>query len=228
MNTSSLFISLFFSFLLTSQVWASPIPFVLTPFSNNSQNHFKFSLKYTLGTHYGNATEGNGQILLDPQDFDQLQGQFKIPIHRMFTGNQKRDCHMRESLGLNYSLSRFPEDHVCDSQETLPSSGPDSIQYPYITFTLERGLLLSGNLSLGQESKIKVFGVWNIHGRNYKSVHEMNLSWVNEDQSQLRVQGKFDLSLADFDIHVKPANVLGLSIGVEDKVMVDLDFLLER
>src|SRR5262245_5385660 len=97
-----------------------------------------FSLGWTLGTHEGRASQVSGSLRarLDPLEI--LEGEFRVPIGAMSTGSVSRNCHMREALGIDYSRSRFPREHVCVNDQ-VPASGPDSVVFPDIVIK-PRGL----------------------------------------------------------------------------------------
>src|SRR5215471_21288056 len=89
-------------------------------------------IPYTFGTHQVAATQIEGQIELDSKSLDVRSGHLWVSISELKSDDPKRDCHMREALGLDYSRSRFPKEHVCDGQNRLPTSGNDAIVYPRI------------------------------------------------------------------------------------------------
>ena len=104
-----------------------------------------FEIGYTAGVHKGSASQVEGLVNFDANNQLTLAN-FTVPLSSLSTGNSTRDCHMREALGINYELSNFPKDHVCEAGDVLPSSGPNSVAYPTIEFEFSK--LASSSLPL--------------------------------------------------------------------------------
>src|ERR1700694_5095203 len=52
-------------------------------------------IPYDAGTHTGSAQSAGGTVKFDAKT-QTLSGQLAVPLAAMTTGNDKRDCHMRE------------------------------------------------------------------------------------------------------------------------------------
>src|SRR5919198_1701459 len=94
---------------------------------------------YTLGTHHEQVTEVDGTVRIDPETLRLERGRLVIPLAGFRSDDAKRGCHLREALGLDYTRSRFPREHVCDDRNQLPASGPDAIAFPEIVLELTKG-----------------------------------------------------------------------------------------
>ncbi|MGB7217445.1 MAG: YceI family protein [Vicinamibacterales bacterium] len=168
-----------------------------------------FSLGWTLGTHEGKASEVTGSVQARLEPLAIAQGEFRVPIAAMSTGSVSRDCHMREALGLDYARSRFPEEHVCVSDQ-LPASGPDSVAFPDIVVRM-RG---SGP---GPTALLEL----SLHGRTNRVSAPVRLQRIGSD---VQVQTEFELKLADFGITV----IMPPLMRVADHVTVRLNVLLRE
>lgn len=175
-----------------------------------------FRVPYSSGVHEGRALAIEGAVVGDLSAPQSLKGEFKVPIASLLTGNASRDCHLREALGLDYSKSAYPREHVCGSENTLPGQGPDSIVYPEINFKLK------SVVQKGPE-EAELSGEWTIHGKSRLSRFMVKTRYEGD---KVRIRGDLSLSLRDFDIQVKPAKILFLTIKVDDKVDVALDLVV--
>ncbi|MGZ3789165.1 MAG: YceI family protein [Bacteriovorax sp.] len=186
----------------------------------------QFHLPYTMGTHDGEAPLGKAQVFFDLENPGATTGEFRIPIDTMTTGNEERDCHMREALGLKYDQSDFPKEHVCSDSHHLPESGKNSVVFPEILFKISalKSLDKSGNIALEGETPIEVEGTWSIHGVSQKALIPMKITPMKQ---KFKVTGETLLSLKSFDITVKPAKVLFFTIEVKDQVKVNFDLTME-
>jgi len=192
-----------------------------------------FLIGYSAGTHHGRATDASGSAVLGIDPVQSVNAKFIVPIDSMTTGNEKRDCHMKQSLGLDYALSRFPREHVCNDQFRLPSTGPDSIAFPNIEFELlgwkPTSVDAPNTLVPGATLNVLARGRWTMHGQTKEMVSEeaqdmipLQLSIAEGMTDVLRVKGSFMVSLNDYGIVVKPL----LLITTRDKAKVTLDLLL--
>ncbi len=175
----------------------------------------RFSIGFTFGTHKGTASKIEGQIKArwGNQSLDLEPGSLAVLIGDLKTGNKKMECHLQESLGLDYEKSAFPEDHVCDGDE-LPQSGPNAIVYPKVTFSWERqkGLPIK-DMSVTVPLMVEMHGV-------KKGPYPVSLSLIQAVSAKplIQVDGQLDLKIADFGIVVKKT----LGIGVKDTVRIFL------
>jgi polyisoprenoid-binding protein YceI len=213
------------TFLLSTAALAAPQTYVLQPQANGDPG-IRFEVPYTAGVHQGIVHQATANVVYD-QALGTVQGHFSIPIVQMTTGDVKRDCHLRESLGLDYTRSKFPKDHVCDSSNQLPASGVDSIAFPTIEFEIvevhgEGGAAIPA-LVLGQAVKILVQPKWTLHGVSPASA-PIELEAAMKDSGNISLKGNFVLKLSDFGVVVKPF----LFINVKGTVKVDLDLDLVK
>ncbi len=186
------------------------------------------SIEYTLGVHEGYASVLSGRALVDFENSSVSSAEFRVPISSMTTGSAKRDCHMRESLGLDYAISSFPEKHVCFGDNTLPDSGVDSVVYPEIVFEL-RGLNAADGTPLtridaGADASVLAVGSFTIHGVRKDQIVAVKLTRTFDERgkSRLRVRGRFNLSLKDYGVEVIAWAGL-ISVKDTAKVKLDLD-----
>ncbi len=193
-----------------------------------------FQIGYSAGVHDGTTSEMTANVTLSQKNAI-LKGDFKIPISQISTGNSTRDCHMREALGINYTDSKFPTDHVCDSDNQLPQTGPDSIAYPEIRFKFtnvkkDSGTELPEVLEVGKAYKVAIQGQWIIHGQTVDlAANEgtesipVQVKLLDAETQEIQVTGKFQISLKAFNIIVKPFKIAFIQSGVADNAKVTLN-----
>jgi len=185
---------------------------ITTPVAHKTGIEFK--IPYTMGTHEGEAQEVRGSVILDLVQPSAIKGSFLVPIQGLKTGNNTRDCHLVEALGINYTQSKFPKDHVCDSDDKLPIAGPDSVVYPNVEFKVTALQLTDGKIT-------SIDGEWTIHGVTLPAHFAVKVTTENEG---FRLEATTQLSLEAFQVKVKPATALGVVIStVRDTVTVILD-----
>jgi polyisoprenoid-binding protein YceI len=195
---------------------------------SNGQPGIQIAIGYTLGTHEGGASQVRGSAFVDFENAALSSAEFRVPISSMTTGNAKRDCHMRQALGLDYEMSGYPEGHVCDASNRLPESGVNSIQYPEVIFELT-GLKAADGTPLtrvdaGTEAQVLAVGTWTIHGVKKEQFVALRVARAQGASSPaLRVRGVFDLLLKDFGVEVISWGGL---IYVKDRARVTLDLNL--
>ncbi|MBC7539931.1 MAG: YceI family protein [Bacteriovorax sp.] len=185
----------------------------------------KFQIPYTLGTHEGDVRIISGSITIDTIDPSTATGELRVPIESLTTNKAERDCHLRESLGLNYHLSDFPKEHICDNQFHLPATGKNSIAFPLITLKIVsiNSLDRTKQIKFDSETEIEVVGLWNIHGKTNQIKFPMR---IIPEGNKLKVVGEVPFSLNSFDIKVKPAHMAFFTISVKDQIKVIFDLLL--
>lgn len=166
-----------------------------------------FSIPYTLGIHEGVATQVMGEVEIDPSTLGLVRGEISIPVSALESGNMKRDCHIQESLGLDYAKSSFPNAHVCDDFNHLPTEGKDSIAFPALTFRVE-------SESLPETS-------FEMHGVRRPLTAAIQISEV--EPGKLRLKANFQLSLSAYGVVVMPVR----GISVEDVATVTVDLFLK-
>jgi polyisoprenoid-binding protein YceI len=180
---------------------------------------------YSLGTHHEHATEVDGTVRLDPKTLRLERSRLVIPIASFRSDNAQRGCHLREALGLDYTRSRFPREHVCDAHNRLPASGPDAIAFPDILLQLTRGGPASSQAS--GDGEVEAEGTLTVHGTSRPIRLRLAVSRGEPGSDMLRVRGRVPLRLSEFGVTVKSARALFVSISVRDEVTLIVDVLLE-
>jgi len=197
---------------------------------NTPQTGVNFSIPYTFGTHKGHAEKIYGKIEFDRNHIEGLRGHFKVPVKSMRTGKSVRDCHLVEALGLDYTSSRFPENHVCNNDNELERDEAAHFLYPFIHFKIiDAKKMGEEQTDAFHKYGLIVTGLWTIHGREVSKSHKVELTVDLKKRSlKLRIKTTPQFSLKEFDVIVKPAKILGIKIGVKDNVSVDLDLVLNE
>jgi polyisoprenoid-binding protein YceI len=185
-----------------------------------------FHVSYSLGTHDGTAETFTGNLDLKSTQPLVASGQFQVPIRSLKTGNAERDCHLLESLGLNYADTQYPGDHVCDDKNQLPETGKNAVVFPDITLKIISVAMddPQAPFQLDHEAKLQINGEWTIHGVTRSVKFPIKMSPVGK---QLRLQGELPFSLKDYGITVKSAHALFVKISVSDTATAVFDVLLE-
>jgi polyisoprenoid-binding protein YceI len=124
------------------------------------------AVPYSFGTHRNAASVVQGEVLLDREKLVVEPGQLRVPLAALRSDDPKRDCHLREALGLDYARSRFPAEHVCNDENGLPGSGGDSLAFRDIRLDVTGGRPLEDPtlLEQGREVRLEIAGRWVIHG----------------------------------------------------------------
>jgi len=216
--------------LLGAAANADATTYQLTPHGPGNTG-VKFSIGYTAGTHRGQASQALGNVVATTSPLQIQTASISIPITAMSTDDTKRDCHMREAFGLDYSRSKYPNEHICDSDHRTPLSGPDAIVFPEIKLELESWTSASDavpssalNLTPGTSLDIIARVKLTMHGVTKEGVNiPLRLNYLDQGKGQIQVTGKFDVLLADFGVIVKKF----LFIAVKDSATVNLDLLFE-
>lgn len=230
------FPALLAALLIALPAFAAPRTYALV-YPTEGLAGIRFDLLYSSGTHRGSVGEARGEVTFDPSAPGGAKAHFTVPIRGIKTGDETRDCHMREALGLDYARSGFPEEHVCRNDDSLPETGPDAIVFPDLALEVRGvrsaekaggGLGSAGTgaaIPLDRPSRVEVTGEWRIHGKQKPARVEMELEPRGDG---LRLLGKTRLSLKDFGIVVKDAKILFLTIRVEDSAEVSLDLFFRQ
>lgn len=182
---------------------------------------------YTFGTHQVTAHRVEGEILMDPQSLQVQSSQLHVSIFELKSDDPQRDCHMREALGLDYSRSRFPKDHVCDAQNRLPSQGNDAVAFPEIKLRITSARPLDDPRLLNQGKEIRVVadGTWTIHGVTRRTRFELTAS--DDLNGTFRVRGRHAFVLSDYGVEVKSANAVIFSSSVRGGATAIFNLRLE-
>lgn len=184
----------------------------------------RFDLAYTAGIHHGFSQNVAGDVIINVDPIEARSVTLKIPIDSMTTGDATRDCHMRESLGIDYTNSNFPKDHVCEKNK-IPETGPNSVVYPNIELTI-LGVRSSDaspapSLAVGKSATVSANVRLSIHGVSKDLVVPLTIT-SKDSKGTLQVTSNFPVLLADFKIIVKKF----LFIKVADTANVKIDLNL--
>ncbi len=215
---------LFLAALLPVAALGEPRTYRVAPPSEGSKA--EAIVVYSLGNHTQTAQEIRGEATLDLTTLSGGSGSVVVPIAAIHGDGSTRDCHMREALGIDYAAGgRFPKEHVCDGQNHLPASGPESVAFPDIRFEIlgARPLDDLGLLDSGKPVRVELDARWTVHG---VSKQQKELTRVVREGSGLHARGRSTVVLADFGVVVKPTKVLFAEIKVGDAVTVAYDLRL--
>jgi polyisoprenoid-binding protein YceI len=222
---NKLFVSLFSLVFLAANSALSADKIYSLVAQSDGATGIKFSIPYRAGIHHGLSSALKGQVVTDEND-QLASAQFQVPIGSLSTNNSTRDCHMREALGIDYTNSRFPKEHVCDSNNVIPSEGPDSIVFPMINLSFvrfEKAPLTP--FPVGETLETIVLAEIEIHGQKKEIRVPLKVlkSIPASGRSQLQIKGKFLIELSDFGIIVKPFKLGRIEIGVGPTATVEVD-----
>lgn len=206
----------FVSLLSATASFASVQEYQITP-KSPTDTGISFDIPYTFGVHHGLSGQVGGEISIDPSAMTLHIVDLQIPIASMTTGDPLRNCHMREALGINYSHSQFPGQHVCKNNQT-PTSGPDSIAYP----TIELTLLDVTPVSLSSGTA-RADARLTLHGISRDMSIPLQVTPKADGTGAIRVQSSFQVSLKDYQVTVIPV----FFVNVGDTATVQIDINLE-
>ena len=197
-----------------------------------------FQIGYTAGVHDGAVSAVDSRVVLDSKN-QILSGDFTININDMSTGNKNRDCHMREALGIDYTNSKFPNEHVCDSNDQTPATGPDSIAFPEIRFQfssvkMNSKSILPEVMEAGKVYNLAIQGKLTVHGKtkdftaaDSTEFIPVQVKLLDVNTGEIQLVSKFDVVLKDFGVTVKPFKLGPIAlINVADKAKVSLNMKL--
>ncbi len=182
------------------------------------ENQIHFKIKYSLGTHEGVAKKIQSELQFDFLSPNKSKGFLAVPLSALATGSEGRDCHMREALGINYELSDYPKEHVCDDKNELLTSGKNAVVYPEIRFELKSLKINSWPIKDSTDAEIE--GEWKIHGQVQPANIKVKMS---QDKGVYRIQGSYIFNLTDFKVEVKSAKILIATIKTSNEVLADFD-----
>ena len=181
------------------------------------------SLPYTFGTHEDRVLRVSGELRMDPDSPQSVSGTLRVPIDAIASDSKERDCHMREALGIDYSRSQYPREHIC-KDDRLPAA---AVAYPEISLQIEGAQAPPVTaMSVGKESPVSVHGLWTIHGVTRPARLQLAASRDAKTPGALRLRGKSEVRLSDFGVVVKSAQVLFVSSSVGEVATVRFDLEL--
>ncbi len=178
----------------------------------------KVRVKYSLGTYLIPNRQVEGWMKVSKEKkLDSAQVIFQVMGFK--SNDTTLDCHLRESLSLDYTQSDFPDSHVC-VHDRLPSDGKNSAAYPTLSF--ETTGLNDLDLSKTNESELSlnVNGEWIIHGVKRKATVKI---LITQSSLGYRISGKHELSLKNFGVEVK--NFLFISVQDQVEAEWNLQFI---
>jgi polyisoprenoid-binding protein YceI len=182
----------------------------------------EISLPYPTGVHSDSVRRIAGELRLDPAAAV-ASGTLSVPIDSIASDQAERDCHMREALGLDYSRSRYPKEHVCNDNR-LPAG---AVAFPEILLRIERATAPAlASAAPGKEVPVATDATWTIHGVTRPARLQLTASRAESPQGALRIRGSSTIRLADFDVVVKSARALFITISVGDSANVKFDLML--
>jgi polyisoprenoid-binding protein YceI len=210
---------------LATRALAEPRPYRVVQLDGSTGLVVK--VPYTFGTHTQSVSAVQGELQIDRQTLEVAGGRLEVPIAAIRSDSAERDCHLRESLGIDYSRSRFPAEHVCDDRNQLPPSGGDAVAFPAVGLEVKGGKALGDPklLEQGQEVRVLVEGSWNVHGVTRPARLELTVS-ADPAPGSLRVRGRQAFAPRDYGVVVKSAHLLFVAISVADEVTALLDVRL--
>lgn len=179
---------------------------------NQMNISLSFKVPYTLGTHILKANVLKGTFEWSTKDEKILKSEFKLAVSDIEAEDKKLQCHLMESLTLNYETSDFPDSHVCEDNK-LPTTGKNAPFYTHITARLKRPLSLTDK---------EVLIEWEIRGIKLEQLlpAEMKLS---DDKKKLSFKTKWIMKRSDFGIIVKKFLFIDASNDVELEMSTELD-----
>jgi polyisoprenoid-binding protein YceI len=166
---------------------------------------------YSFGEHALKVKNFSGPVIYNRSREEIVSGILSIDINSIESDDKKLVCHLRESLGLDYKVSDFPDDHVCENNK-LPKEGKNSIKYGTITAELTTPSLLS--------SKILILK-WTIHGQEKIIEVPYEATW-DEKSQMIDLHATWTMKRSDFNIIVKKF----LFIDASDEIKLKLDLKL--
>ncbi len=164
---------------------------------------------YSFGEHDLKVKNFTGSVLYNSSKEEITSGKLSIEISSIEGDDKKLVCHMMESLGLDYKVSDFPDDHVCDDNK-LPSEGKNSVKFSTITAELTTPSLVS--------SKVLTLK-WTIHGVDKVVEVPFESTW-DEKSQKMELKANWTMKRSDFDIIVK--KFLFIDASNEIKLKLDL------
>jgi polyisoprenoid-binding protein YceI len=179
--------------------------------ADSAKSGLTFAIKYTAGVHEGITSVAKGEIEIDPTKLEITSGAISFPLSSLDSGNTKRNCHTFESLGVDYTHSVYPKDHICGDANTLPATGPDSIAFPTITFTFHSVATTAGSVN----------GIFSMHGVEKELTVPLTITAL--EGGKLEVKSSFLVHLPDFGVVVKKF----LFVTCADDASVGVDLILQ-
>jgi len=193
-------------------------------YRQGSKAGIEFTVPYGpfgLFSHEGKAELDRASLLIDSENLLSMTGEFSVTLAGMSMSSKEKNCHMRESLGLNYSVSDFPAKHICDENGELPKTGKNAIVYPEILFRI---LSIKNISQADNEATFEVEGQWTIHGISRKQILPIKLS---PDKEKMRISTIAKFRLSDYGLKIIPVSVFLLPLKVTEPITVEINLLMD-
>ncbi len=203
---------------------AAPLSARTVEYRLGSKAGIEFTVPYGafgLFSHKGKAELDRASLLIDSENLSSTTGEFSVNLAGMTMEHKEKNCHMRESLGLNYAASDFPDKHVCDDNFELPQTGKNAIVYPEIIFRI---LAIKNISQTDNEATFEVEGQWTIHGVTRKQLLPIKLS---PDKDKMRISTTAKFNLKDFGLKIRPVKFFFFPVHVVDPITVDINLLMD-
>ena len=131
----------------------------------------------------------------------------------IYLNNKPNNCKIREVVELDYELSGYPGDSVCDEYSNIPDSGNKSSIFP----KLEISLSVENPEDLETENGTKARGTLSAHGSSMPIEFELRTR-SNGDKVSVNLKSEFDRSKLNLKIR-KP-----FFFSISDIVHLNIDF----
>ncbi len=182
--------------LLALAASAPAAPLMLKILPGSSHNDVEFRSEAASETVVGKTRTVTGFVELDPaSDASPARGEIHVDLTSLKTGIDLRDRHMREN-------------HL------------ETGRYPEAVFTMTSLSLPTGALVEGVRTAVRVQGKLNLHGVEREVSPETYLTFTGGGNPSLRVESRFSVKLADYNI--KRPQFLVLRLADEQKIEVNL------
>lgn len=206
MKTSNLLLFSFLGvFLFGFQSWSSERTYKLVPLLvplDEADSGIHFDIAYTAGVHHGIVRAAVGEVIADLAALSVKSAKFLAELSQFDTGDKKRDCHLREALGIDYSHSVYPDRHVCNSDFEIPATGNDSVAFPTVGLVFNTLNELPVVTEQGKvDSQIQVD--LTMHGITKTYTVPLHVEFDSAQPNQLKISSQFNVPLSDFGIVVK-------------------------
>lgn len=205
---------------MASQSFASAQHYVIRSKADHDTG-IHFDVTYTAGIHHGVSRAVEGDVFVSVNPVQVTTVNLKVPLASITSGDLNRDCHIRESLGIDYTNSKFPKEHVCSPTNELATSGPDSVKFPNVELTI-LNVKSTDVLTAGSAVTVPAQVRMSIHGITREFSIPLSLTMATDGTNTLRVVSQFPVQMSDYQVQVKQF----LFVKVTDEVKVKVDLVL--
>lgn len=200
---------------------------------DTAKSTVNFEFAFTLGKVRGEARLNDfafDKELINTEPLAPI-GKLSVDVASMKTGDDERDCHVKESLMLDYSQSKFPDEHICTAEDEIRDDQRGAIKFETVSFEISKIEIepdWQALVAAGKPAKALASGAWNIRGAQKTDAIELVLSKTGESPSKLTAVGATKMDFSDFGIIVKEANLLLFKIRVKSPITVSLKLLFSE